>query len=191
MELKLNIKNLQRLYDEKITPTEFVYLWSNLDDEVIVKATPLSIVNLKVRGFLTEGPMPGSTMLSDRGLELLKEFFPELETKESVRTEFETVFNLYPLSDKYGAYPRTRTLRSNAKIALIEYIKVREKYPAETILNGLRNEIAFREDATNNGTSNSFKFMKALNNWLSSEEFTTYINLEKEDFKKLYGKDIE
>lgn len=194
MELKLDISKLQQLYYLGITPTQFVYLWAHVDHEVLVKTTPLDHTNLVAKGYLYERIEEDNvpiTEITQLGHELIEKFLGQTPIKIGYADEFNIIYELYPFSDKYGSYPRTRTLRTNSKAALEAYIAARQNHSFETIKKALENEIEFRADATNNGTTNSFKFMKSLNNWLTSEEFTVYINMEKETFRKLYGKDIE
>lgn len=99
--------------------------------------------------------------------------------------DFEEFWKLYPATDEFRHFPKTRQLRWNKQLTRTEYELALAKASHEEIMAGLRGEIAFRQDSQ---TENLFKYMKSSVNWLRSEYWNEHT--EAEEKGSLHGKEI-
>lgn len=141
--------------------------------------------------------------LTDKGEDVihsLKEKFNSFKLEEIVfeKTDFEKKFEelweLFPVTDKFLNYPKTRILRTDRDKCKKYYRKILEEYKHEDVINALNYEIDLRSNNISNKDYSDFKYMKSSVTWLHSKEFINVLESMKNDDKETpiskFSKDV-
>jgi len=121
---------------------------------------------------------------------LLKNSFHTLKVEEitftptSLDEKFSEFWELFPSSDKYMHFPRTRVLKNEQDKCKKIYRKLLDNYKHEDIITCLKYEISMRENNSITGMNkpfSDFKYMKASPTWLNNKEFLAISELMKDD----------
>lgn len=131
--------------------------------------------------------------VTDKGEEVittLKEEFENFKKLEvdfkptSFEEKFQEFWDLFPSSDKYMHFPRSRVLKTELDKCKKMYRKLLEDYKHENIMKALNYEINMREHNSASGLNkqfSDFKFMKASSTWLNNKEFLALEEIMKDD----------
>lgn len=129
--------------------------------------------------------------VTDKGEEVLydlknqnKEIIDEDFNLTSFEEKFEEFWNLFPSSDKYMHFPRTRILRTEQDKCKKMYRKILDEYNHEDVIKALKYELNMREHNSVSGISklfSDFKYMKASSTWLNNKEFLAIQEIMKDD----------
>lgn len=131
--------------------------------------------------------------VTDKGEEVittLKEEFENFKKLEvdfkptSFEEKFQEFWDLFPSSDKYMHFPRSRVLKTELDKCKKMYRKLLEDYKHENIMKALNYEINMREHNSTSGLNkqfSDFKFMKASSTWLNNKEFLALEEIMKDD----------
>jgi len=122
--------------------------------------------------------------ITDKALDLLG----NKKQKININEKFNEFWELFPSTDKFKTFPRTRTLRSAKSKCKQKYEKALKKneYTHEDIIKALNYEINQRKKSSNR-RENKFKFMKNSLTWLNQEHYIvlleemTELNIESAD----------
>lgn len=97
------------------------------------------------------------------------------ELMQEWQTNFAEFWNLYPTSDKFRHWERTRSLRIN-KLKAFKYfcdILSKGEYKYSDLKSALLSDIKAKQDSSI--MENQFKYMQAITTWLSKGIFEGYI----------------
>jgi len=129
--------------------------------------------------------------VTDKGEEVLydlknqnKELIDEDFNLTSFEEKFEEFWDLFPSSDKYMHFPRTRILRTEQEKCKKMYRKILDEYNHEDVIKALKYELNMREHNSVSGINklfSDFKYMKASSTWLNNKEFLAIQEIMKDD----------
>lgn len=166
-----------RCKQEKISLEELFYLYLASQEESTSEKNldNYNLDNLRSLGLIETH----TSLLSNNGKILL--FLLLNEEKESIdsyTSDFEEFWKIFPVSDKFAHYPKTRVLRINKQESFKEWIKATEQTSGKEIIFALERDIAAK--ANESGRTNAFKYMKGPVKWLTDKMY-----LEIEDGSSL------
>lgn len=131
------------------------------------------------RGFITK-----DFKVTESGVELLSGQLAVVKKKKALNSSekmqewqenFAEFWNLYPTSDKFRHWERTRSLRIN-KLRAFKYfcdILTKGEYKYSDLKSALLSDIKAKQDSSI--MENQFKYMQAITAWLSKGIFEGYI----------------
>jgi len=173
--------NLTKLKGNKLTPSEFVYMFLQSGGSKQLKKyleiLPIDREKLQTRGFLKIMP-DQSLVLRQKALDLFK-----VRGCEDCWNQFALA---YPIKDQ------GRPLHNDMKRNRLKYISLIEHNPDlhDTIINALNAE---KEDRKRAGFTGEFRpRWKMMSSYLNQEAWTMYENVELEENnnEKNYGEDL-
>lgn len=112
---------------------------------------------------------------SDAGITLLFNLLNE-EEEQSVTQytrDFETFWKLYPASDQFAHYPKTRAIKINKKETFKAWQAECLKVGSPFLIAALTQEIKNREQ--DSGRTNSFTYMKGPAKWLNDQAYNEVV----------------
>lgn len=165
---------IKKCNENFVTLEEMVYLYSKVtDSDYGVELTIPSLSKLQRQGYLSGAQM------TQQGAELVSYVFgtnPVVDKEYS--KEFEAFWKLYPANDGIGGVV-TKKLKGSKVLSYTRYKQALARgYSDEEIYQGLVNHIAFL-NSTLTTRKNPFTYMKACHNWLDSNEFLEYHEVEE------------
>lgn len=183
--MELNLNKLHDLAIETKLPIEslvillFVYQKLNIDTYLSINKLSFTKVQTLLRKQLlkTVGP---TYKLTDIGLKTINSLLAPQKVKTPDTGQFEELWALYPASDKFEGFPKTRTLRSKKDYCKAHYLKILETITHANVMKALEYEVQELKDISLREGKNKFSFMMALPTWLNSKQFeVTLENLEE------------
>lgn len=108
------------------------------------------------------------------------------ELQHEWQLNFAEFWNLYPTSDKFKHWPRTRALRINKAKSFQLYCNIlsKKEYSAEDLKGALLADIKSKSETS--VMENQFKYLQAITSWLSKGIYEGYIS---ENNKHMDSKD--
>ncbi len=193
---KYNITADQILILEGIYQKEYQFLEEFLKIE---KQRSLLLQNLIRRGYLNlyeeeiGYEILYNLFVTDKGEGVISDLKDEFENFKKIDVDFEPTsfeqkfqefWDLFPSSDKYMHFPRSRVLKTELDKCRKMYRKILEDYKHEDVIKALNYEINMRQHNSVSGLNKSFsdfKFMKASSTWLNNKEFLALEEIMKDD----------
>lgn len=165
MKLTLNI--WQRCQSAKLSLEELFYLYlASVED----RTSESVLQDFNLDKLMDLGLIEKDTKLpSDTGKILLFHLLSEEEQTAPYTQDFEEFWKLFPVSDKYAHYPKTRTLRTNKQETFKEWLKAKEKTSSNELISALCQDISNRERES--ARTNAFKYMKGPTKWLADKMY--------------------
>jgi hypothetical protein len=188
----INEDVVKTLEEQKISIEAYLYLYcvaNSLDWHRRLKVDKESTIKtLTRRGFLE------NLEVTERGLSLLDnkpfEGARKVTVTNSYAEKFDEFWSKYPVSDKIGGWPRTRTLRANSiRCRKLFYDLIKEGIDAEFLIKALEKDVEIRLSGSR--MENRFTYMPSITTWLSSRAFEGFVEQVEEEGTKKYGQDIE
>lgn len=107
---------------------------------------------------------------------IYRELNPDLLAKVPTGN-FDEFWELFPINDKFGNFPKSRLLRVNKAECKRKYLAIlaEGKYTHEQIINALKYEIEFNNSAST-FKENKYKFMKSSSVWLNQAYYETLLD---------------
>jgi len=102
----------------------------------------------------------------------------------TVETYFNEFWDTFPISDKWGKFPATRSLRSDKSGCNKKYVKLllEEGYKHEDIIKALKYQVSlFKKNTTL--VDNKMKFFQNSSTWLNQKTFTSYLELMNDNIE--------
>jgi hypothetical protein len=197
--MTINEKVIKILKNHSIPLTNYFVLYcisNNLDWYKQIKEDRIGTIQyLTRRKFITS-----DMQITETGKKLLEGQLVVKKTKKALNSQeqlqewqenFAEFWKLFPASDKYRHWKRTRALRVNKTRAFKYFCDIldRGEYSYEQIRNALKADIKAKEDSS--VIENQFKYMQAITSWLNKGIFEGYISEdimkdEEEDDRTIY-----
>lgn len=150
-------------------------------------------INLYDNIFITDKGEEVISALKESYEAIIKSSKPVKFSKTDFDTKFSEFWDLFPTSDQYLHYPRTRVLRNEQEKCKKMYRKLIEEYSHEDIIKSLAYELEMRRNNSTGKLYSDFKYMKASATWLNNKEFISILEIMKEDSiekKDKFSKDL-
>jgi hypothetical protein len=104
------------------------------------------------------------------------EFLP---SRAFLEHEFEQWWKVFPTTDQFKHWPRTRQIKTDKAQAKRKYIKaIEDGFSPEQLLEAIKADVDQRIKTSI--TSNNLKFIKSPARWLQSQDFADFL-IKKED----------
>ena len=192
--MQINLNKLYEISKNNRISLESVLLLNmiqlNVDLKPYIINNKLVLLNLQtlIRKQLINNNKDSYT-ITPEGKELIKQLEePDQQPKAVSEGQFEELWDLYPSTDKYEGYLKTRNLRTDKDKCKQKYLDILKTYNHEDIMEALAYEIRELQDITRRENKNKFSFMKALPTWLNTKHFA--IIMEEISSKGKYENDM-
>ena len=136
--------------------------YSGVKEEQILKMTKEGLL----------GMTPSGVLITETGRELILLVIGKKKPniKKILKSDFNSFWEAFPVTDRHGIWLRTRSLRSDKTRSEEKYmLAIKNGVTHEDLMKALKWEV--KDRMTNSTTNNRLSYMKASSTWLSQKEY--------------------
>jgi len=177
--IPMNPAIIRRIKEAGITLEEYMVLVAKLAGYkwlVHYHVTDEVYNSLIKKGFLTP-----TRLLSADGTVKIRDIIGlvDIDGLKKLKKEFEEFWEEFPSSDAHKHFPKTRVIKQAKESCFTLYARLRQKYSKEDIINGIREDVRQRKEASI--YENKLTFLPNPKRWLTEKRFLNYISQKNEN----------